>query len=312
MERSLGTVAGRAPRLPLTANIITLPDPMKAERRHALQQNALATKIVQLPNFGKIWLRRIIIIVSVLIVITLIVLLRINDALSKRANSREFLARAIAESQVLRTPGRSSLSEPLDSRFLNSLQGDYVNARENLDNVESQSHDPAMLSQALLVRGDINLFMATLPRPAAATTQASIPISPSRDEAYSEATAAYKKVLEKYSDQHMNMLAARFGLAALAEDHADWKAAREQYQAIVDDPIAPAVYHAQAREKLASLDKLAVPPMVSEHEIAPLINPEKLPSPQSFDSLPSLDLPTTPAPAIPFLPATTQPATHPK
>ena len=236
---------------------------MKAERRHALQQNALATKIIQLPNFGKIWLRRIIIIVSVLIVITLIVLLRINDMLSKRANSQEFLARAIAESQDLRTPGRSSLLEPLDIRILSGLQGDYVNARENLDNVESQSHDPTMLSQALVVRGDINLFMATLPRPPAATTQASIPISPSREEGYAEATTAYKKVLEKYPDQHMNMLAARFGLAALAEDHADWKAAREQYQAIVDDPIAPVIYHRQAKEKLASLDKLAVPAMVT-------------------------------------------------
>jgi hypothetical protein len=284
---------------------------MKAERRHALQQNALATKIVQLPNFGRIWLRRIIIIVSVLIVITLIVLLRINDALSKRANSQEFLARAIGESQNLRTRGPSSLSEPLDEQFIRTIQAIYGDARENLDKLEGQSHDPAMLSQALVVRGDINLFMATLPRPPAATTQASVPISPTPDEAYTEAAAAYKKVLEQYSDQHMNMLAARFGLAALAEDHADWKAAREQYQAVVDDSIAPAVYHAQAKEKLASLDKLAVPAMVSEHEIAPLINPEKLPSAQSFDAFPSL-LPSTTAPAIPFIAPTTQAATQPK
>jgi hypothetical protein len=208
------------------------------------------------------------------------------------------------------------LAEPLDKAFLDTIRAIYDDARDNLDNLEGKTHDPAMLSQALVVRGDINLFMATLPRPPAATTQGSVPISPTPDQAYTEAAAAYKKVLDQYSDQHMNMLAARFGLAALAEDHADWKAAREQYQAVVDDPIAPAVYHVQAKGKLASLDKLAVPAMVSEREIAPLINPEKVPSAQSFENFAPLGtspLGTTPAaPGIPFLPATTEPGTQPK
>jgi hypothetical protein len=283
---------------------------MKAERRHALQQNDLAAKIIQLPDYGKIWVRRGIVALVVIVVLATIILLRFNDSGTKRAESEDALAQAMATSQNLHMQMPGQASPTLDPQFYHSVEALFLQAQDALGVVEQKSKDPAMLSQAAVVRGDINLYMVTLPR-AAATTQPSVEVRPTTQEALTDANTAYNKVIDQYSDQRSSVLAARFGLATLAEDQGNWQAARQQYQAIADDSNAPEVYHLQAKARIAAMSKLETKPMITERAIAPLIDPTKLPEPISLEgSTPAL--PPTVAPAAPSLPAAKSATTHPK
>jgi hypothetical protein len=105
--------------------------------------------------------------------------------------------------------------------------------------------------------------LATAAPVTAATTRPELAVSPPREESLTSAETAYNAVLEEaegpgFAARHR--LAARSGLAAVAEEKGEFDAAEIHYQAIVDDPDADDVTVAIAEQRLLLLDELRVAP----------------------------------------------------
>lgn len=245
---------------------------MKAERRHELQQNALATKIVQLPNLGRVWLGRAMMALAAVAVIAAFIVSRIQGSHQRAAEGAELLAEVQQDVLGIRGAAPTSQFEPpaLDARFLNSVQTMYDDGRVKLESAVEKLTDRSQLGQAALLRGDLNLALAVIPAIPGATTQPSLAPHPPRDEAYKTASAAYNEVVEKYGEQANNVVLARLGLATVAENTRDFKAAHDQYQAVQNDPRASQMFQEFARRKIDALSSLEAQPLIEGNPVPPL------------------------------------------
>jgi tetratricopeptide (TPR) repeat protein len=223
---------------------------MKAQRRHELKTNTLAQQLERLPftlreHGGKILLA----VIAVLLIIVLV----------------NFRARATREGDLTAAQdlsGARSLIGELSGMSMSRVRPDDVASQvsESLDSVMRMADDANLKAEALIARGDLNWTLANLNDLSADNPSTTQPSSEgeetSRAERLEAAADAYQRVLSEYPDQTLSVASARFGLAAIAEDRADWDAAKEHYEAIQSNEKIAEAFHALAKlreERLADI-----------------------------------------------------------
>jgi hypothetical protein len=75
------------------------------------------------------------------------------------------------------------------------------------------------------------------------------------------ASEAYRTVIGNYGDQRYAAIAARFGLAAIAENRGDFDAAKQQYDQIALDTKDMPAYQQMASRRLNMLSEIRNKPM---------------------------------------------------
>ena len=163
-----------------------------------------------------------------------------------------------------------------------------------------KTDDPKLRATALLIRGDLNWQMANAP--ALPTTRPESNNSRSSDDYLSSAESAYNEVVRPPQDANRAaVVSARFGLAAISENRHEWDKASKAYQQIIDDPTAGKEFTEMAKMRQDSLRLLEKPVVLG----TPMAREPRIKS-----ELPKPSVPSTPeklGPALPALPATTQP-----
>lgn len=204
---------------------------MKAERRHELETNDLAKKIIQAPDYFKIYGGRIALGIVVLVAVGMLINYRIHTNRENLAVSEQSVAEAREAVTQLASPNLMGPSDQVAMRRRELIS----NATQAIDRVNERSEDPKLLVQATVLRGDLYWTVANLVALPGATTREALAVEPKPDMALEQAEAAYKLVLENYSDQMLPTATARFGLAAIAENRGKWDQAKQQYEAINAD-----------------------------------------------------------------------------
>jgi tetratricopeptide (TPR) repeat protein len=219
-------------------------DLMKAERRHELETNDLAKKIIQAPDYFKLYGGRVALGVVVLVALVMLINYRMRSkredlmlAQSGVADAREAVGRLASPNVNMGAP------EQVAARRRELVS----EATEAIDRVNERSEDPILLAQAAVVRGDMYWTIANLPELPGAATRPALAVEPKADVALEQAQAAYKRVLDSYSGQGMAAVTARFGLAAVAENQGKWDEARRQYQGLQSDANVAAAYKSLAK-----------------------------------------------------------------
>lgn len=246
---------------------------MKAERRHELQTNDLAKKIIQAPDYFKLYGGRIALGVVLLVVVALLVNYKIKSTRANLAAAREGVSTARESiAQLGRMNAMGGPAEGVAARRRELI----ANAAQGIDTTVERSEDPTLLAQAQVLRGDLYWTVANLTELPGATTQPTLAVEPKAEDALSMAETAYKRVLEAYADQQLPAVTARFGLAAIAENRGQWDEARKQYDAIAADASLPKVYKTQAQARIGMLRRLEkgvylaqAAPAASQPEVAP-------------------------------------------
>ncbi|MGA2231211.1 MAG: hypothetical protein ABSH22_09965 [Tepidisphaeraceae bacterium] len=228
---------------------------MKSERRHELKTNTLAEALAHLPNEGR---RRLVTTISIALAGVLIFCLvryRMTASANRLSTARDNLAVARDEIDELRQLAVMALDPSQPKEIATD-----INAR--LDSVMAAEGDsnPGMAAEVLLARGDVNWEMAGI---ASATTQPS-PGQQTASDLLQNAEQSYNQVISGYPQQTLAVTAARFGLAAIAEDHQDWDTARKLYQAVIDGTQAGDIMQAVAQQRIASMEGLNQPPVIGE------------------------------------------------
>lgn len=221
---------------------------MKAERRHELETNDLARKIVQLPNYWKQYGTRIVVGVVVVAAVALLINYRIQSSRANRASAQN--AVTVARQEIAELANLSSFMAPSPEMAVRRQQL-IVNAQQAIDTVAERSDEERMLAEAAVLRGDLYWTVANLTPLPGAATQPSLQVEPKPDAALAEAASSYRQVLERWPNQKLAAVTARFGLAAVAENQGKWDEASEQYQAIQKGETGEAYKQlAEARERL--------------------------------------------------------------
>src|SRR2546421_11995693 len=74
--------------------IYTLPNPMKAERRHELQENTLARMLQNLPIAARLYADKILLVAVIILAIVMLIRWRVNAAQERVAGAADALANA--------------------------------------------------------------------------------------------------------------------------------------------------------------------------------------------------------------------------
>jgi hypothetical protein len=255
---------------------------------------------MQLPDFRRKWAGRAALIIAILLAIAAIIYNRISSAHASTAQAVERLADAAVVVTEIRTASPGSI-DPIDVRFMNRIKSESDRAKSSLDEIPALTSEPSLLAQAAVLRGDLNLALAQIPRIPGATTQPALELPESRETYSSNADHAYKEVLSKYADQPVYATAAHFGLAALAENKYDWQDAINHYQAIMASD-ASSMFKLAAQNHLKLLDQIRQPALLVPGPTTALITPTTQPA------FPSATQPATRPTTQPFAPPSTRPS----
>ncbi len=245
---------------------------MKSERRHELQQNSLIQAVYDLPAFARRHGSRIAIVVIAISLLIIWLKYRSNSAAQRLEDARLNLTEAMVSLRQLENlsvvpPGQEEGAAQQRSLW-------YTDGLQHCDTAldEAGGTDPALRAQALLYKGDLNFALADMPDLPGSATRPSLKPELGTLELLSNAQGAYSQVLSDYSDNTYAATAARFGLAAVAEDQAvsgstpdssQWDVAKQQYQAVIDDPNATQAYKGYANTRLELIAKLQHPPAIN-------------------------------------------------
>ena len=244
-----------------TGRVITLPRPMKAERRHELAENELAKVIKGAPTFWQQSGGKFLLGLIVVLLIIILIQYRIRTARESLAQSMEQLsmARSYIEQLQGETAQMSWMFAPPQDVVLRRKQAisEAGNAIENALNLSDERHIQA---EAMIARGDLNWTAASLPELPGAATQPSLQLKP-RSEYLTTAAESYQAVINSYSDILHADMAARFGLAAIHEDRREWDAAKAVYEKILADSKDVPAYKSLAEARLNALAMLRQPPI---------------------------------------------------
>jgi len=273
---------------------------MKAERRHELKTNTLAHQLERLPFTLREHGAKILGIAFVVLLLIVVVNYRIKSARENHNSAAETLgsSRALIRELQQRQERQSWGMPPADIA---------ANVREGLDSLAGLTDHPSIAAEALVARGDLNLALANLTDLNSTTTQPLLQINEDKAELIQQAKDAYQQVVSQYPDQAISVVTARFGLAAIAEDHGDWDAASEQYQAIQSNVSAAKTFHDLAKlrqDGLAIAGQAALPGLSDLRQPILLAKPSTRPAtlPIEESVMPEV------APAPTTQSATTQPA----
>src|SRR5688500_14892166 len=246
---------------------------MKAQRRHELQENELAKVIKHAPNFWQESGGKFLAVCVAIVIIVVLIRFRISSNRQAAVQATENLATARAVIDELDRMTMSAPGAPAD--LLASRRRVLFNDANNAINEAIRLlDDPKVQAEALLAKGDLNWTLAAQPTPASPTTAASSqPSAFQKDpkELADTATEAYQTIVSNFADQKYAAVAARFGLAALAEQRRDFAAAKTQYDQIALDTKDMQAYQQMASVRLAMLDRLKDPPLLAKAATLPAI-----------------------------------------
>jgi hypothetical protein len=234
---------------------------------------------MQMPDWRRKYASRAALVLAAIVLVAALVLHRINSSREDQQRAIDHLARARFEiEQQLRSAEVRATRQPaLDENFYINVERIAEQASSDLEQVGKLVTDPKLLSQAAVLRGDLCYTIANLPLAPAPTTAAASRPAPSlkmsREEYLSQASTAYKEVIDKYADQPLAVIAARFGLGAIDENNREWEAAAGKYKAIIEDPNSSPAMREHAKLLLANLDNLKHPPLLARGLTDPLIAP---------------------------------------
>ncbi|MFI5380822.1 MAG: hypothetical protein ACHRHE_16105 [Tepidisphaerales bacterium] len=262
---------------------------MKAERRHELQTNSLALWMqIRLPEIWQKYGNHILLGLIILIGAFWFVRWRIEQPKKAAAEAGMILGvvdQTLSQFRNLeRLPGDAATEVP--QRIADALAA-------------SDNKDIQALGFALL--GEYHLAVASQPQ-----ELTSRPSKSSPDELYKLAEEAFANSLKAGSQQLDLIVRARTGRALVAEQQAFelarqenfkgdpaknpfWQTAKEQYEAIVNDPNMIAALRDDAKKKLELLDKMQQPVWIAK--AAPASMPAGPLGPEMPDSRPAT--PTT-------------------
>ena len=205
------------------AGAIRLPHPYEIRRRHELETNDLAKKIIQAPDYFKVYGGRIALAVVVFVVAVMLVNHHYRSKAGNLAATEEGIASARdAINQLASMNPMAAAPAQVAAR----RQALISNAIQAIDTVNERSEDPKYLAKAQVMRGDLYWTAANLTDLPGAATQPTLAMEPKPADALMEAASAYKRVLDAYPDQALPDVTARFGLAAVAENRGQWDEAQ--------------------------------------------------------------------------------------
>jgi hypothetical protein len=246
---------------------ITLPRPMKAERRHVLKANSLIWTLQGLPETIKKYQSQIALGLVLVALAIVMVRYRINMAQERLMGAQQNLGVAAEDLHRLKNMAFNPGSDGVG--YMKEREEFYSDGLQQADEAFQKAPDSqdAMKAEALLDKGDLNFEMANTPEMPGAATQPSLRPAEPEDSLLSNASDAYTQVLQNYSSQKFAVTAARFGLAAVAENRAvagggsdasQWDAAKAQYQAVLDSDAEEA-FKTIASLRLGLLPQLSKP-----------------------------------------------------
>jgi tetratricopeptide (TPR) repeat protein len=272
---------------------------MKAEHRHELKTNDLSKALITTGDYVKEYGGRVALAIAIAVLVVLLINTRIKRSRENTAKVHSNLAFAQSQVDQFENVGLDFQGMPTVT------MSQFEEVRSTLNDILGESSDKQILAQALVAMGDLNWAMANYPELAPKSAAASKPtykLDKDKPACLKEAAESYQQVLERYADQVIPTLNARFGLAAVAEQNRQWDQARAQYEQIakVGDDLKTFKLLADAR--LKRLDDISKPMLIGQVPDKP--EPPPVPEPDPFD----LDTPSTTRPGV-SLP-TTAPATQ--
>ena len=241
---------------------ITLPLPMKAERRHELQTNSLALWLKwRAPELWKKFGNWVLLGVIVLCLAIVLIRRQINAPREAARAASEMLTQAregIMQLEMgVRTPGESTTVQKL--------------IRDSLD----RSDAPDVQALGHLSLFDYYWALATYPVPPEASSQPSLRPEETQDVLLDKAEQALDLAIKDQSTNGGLIGRALLGRAYVAElrasqadrsvhyksttQSAQWAIARDRYQAVISNPKVPPLLQDEARRKLALLPTLQRP-----------------------------------------------------
>jgi hypothetical protein len=248
---------------------------MKAERRHDLKTNTLATTLVELPTFWKQYGTKILVAAVAIVAVALLIQHRIQSRAEAHQLALDDLAKAQDAIMVLRSP-ITMMRPPLQA--ITTVKTNADQASDAIADVLNLATNPQIRAEALVASGDLNLLLAHLPAIPGATTQPALQKPLSDDEYRNRAADAYEQVLHNFLDHRSSAITAHFGMATIEEDRGNWSAAAEHYKKISDDPSAPMILRALAQRRLTEdLPNMQIAPLIGS-TTQPIAMPASAPS----------------------------------
>jgi hypothetical protein len=228
---------------------------MKSQRRHDLQTNSLAKALSQAPGFfrkhgAKVFL-------AIIVVGLLIIVLRQRSNLAQQEMNVGWSNVTVAREAIDQLAQSSHMGMGSEAEF--NFRGKQVEMVSTAGKTAEGSDHRPLAAAGLVVRGQLNWTLANLPEIEGAATRPSLKMEQTSAEYLERAEDAYRRVVKDYGDVTASEAAARFGLAACAENRRDWAAAREQYEAVMADKRLSPTFGPMAEFRLKALAKIKDP-----------------------------------------------------
>ncbi|MEZ0263850.1 MAG: hypothetical protein ACAI43_03915 [Phycisphaerae bacterium] len=233
---------------------------MKSEHRHELKTNDLAATIITAGDYFRIYGGRIALGLAIVILVVVLIYQRTTRAKAERAQLPGTLAQARGQIDRLASLQLVPKDKEIDE------------ARLSIEKVKNDASDDALKAGALAAEGDLNWAIATYPNDPTGSGSTTAPATVTEQERVAAAAAAktaWQAVVDKYPDQRLAVVTARFGLAALAENSRDWAAARQQYEAVKALPNLAKAHKQMAEGRLAYLELIQKPVLIGDVKAGP-------------------------------------------
>jgi hypothetical protein len=239
------------------------------------------------------------ILLAITVVLLLVFLIRFRLNAARQATEQAAANLAVARQSLSQLQSADSF-RMLPEQIANVRRSAYDGIEEAVNAALRDSDDSKVRAAALLLRGDANWTLANASELPGATTQPSLALPLPAADYLKTAEDAYNTIVTQHADQPVVANAARFGLAAIAENQGAWDVAQKQYDAVVAATDAPKSLKDLAGQKLKVLAEIRNPIWVQ---------PATAPA-ATQSGVPFLE-PATTAPAVAAPAPTTAPATIP-
>jgi hypothetical protein len=242
-------------------------------------------------------------ILTALLVVAAIAML-IRWRIQSSANAKIAIANELSTAQLQVQQLAGSLRSTAPAADLQKTINQHQNAANQAISsvLNSSDADGKLRAQALIARGDMYWDLANIP------TAQGVQLSESSSAYLQKAWEAYQEVLKNstYADQHESLSIAHLGLAAIAENRAasgsnpaDWATAKQEFEAVANDPNALEVLAVAAKNQLAMIPDL----QTTKYYLAPVVEtPPALPATTQATTQAST-MPTVLLPMGPPMPA---------
>jgi hypothetical protein len=244
---------------------------MKAQRRHELKTNTLANQIIGLPDYWRLYGGKVLLGLCAVLAVVLFLKYQHGQTVARQQRVSDAYGMALADYSALR-----SLAGVNDEKFVTEQRRqlqDRIDAqiREVLD----ETKDDAMKADALVLRGDLNWTLATMPdkRGATTTTSASTQSTSrptdTRDDYLDGAKRAYEAAMTTPNASVLAICKSRLALGAIAEQRGDWDGAKKQYESMSGDTATPAPFREVAKLRIDELSRIQKPPLIGKPATLP-------------------------------------------